>query len=514
MNKYVLRTSLVWAVALACAAGAYFYFARGPHRAASADSSVQPAAVGSAKPQPGASASEESPLAPIELSPQRAQSIGVQTGIVKREEVTGEIRATGVVQIDERLVSYVQVRFSGYIRRVFANATYQRVIKGQPLFTIYSPELVATQNEYLLARQNESLLKNSDVGDVASSAAALTAAAKARLAQWNIPQAELATLDKTGKPVPELTIDSPASGYITQFSALPNLYVQPSTRLYTIADLAHVWVNAQLSQDDAGRIRPGDGAVITVDAYPGRSFRGRVEMILPQVDQATRAVQARLDIANPGLQLKPGMYVNVDLTSNLGRHLIVPASAVLQSGTQAVAFIDRGEGRLVPQDVTLGPRVGDNFIVLTGLKAGQHVVTSANFLIDSDSQLQAAAGSYTPPAPGAGRVAQPTQSQLQLTFTPNPPRKGSNKLLVKLIAPDRKPIEDAQVTVLFFMPSMPAMGMSAKSVSAKLADSGRGSYKGAVGLPSGGTWQVTITAQKSGRTVATKALSVNAAGAM
>ncbi|MGH9608538.1 MAG: efflux RND transporter periplasmic adaptor subunit, partial [Bryobacteraceae bacterium] len=380
MNKYILRTSLVWIAAIACAAGIYFYVARKPHPAI--PTGVQPAAIGSAAPETPVASSGKPPLAPLQLSPQRMQSIGVRVGTVQSKQIHDDIRATGIVQTDERLISYVQVRFSGYIRKVFVNATYQYVKKGEPLFTIYSPKLVATQNEYLLARRDESRLENSAVEDVASGAEALTAAAKARLEQWNIPQTEIDALERTGKPITELTIDSPVSGYVTEFNALPNLFVQPSTRLYTITDLSRVWVNAQIFQNDAGRLRPRDPVEITVDAYPGRTFHGRIESILPQVDEATRTVQVRLEIANPDLDLKPGMYVNADLKTNLGRHLVVPASAILQTGTQAVAFVDRGAGRLLPKQVTLGPRVGDNLIVLSGLKAGQRVVTSANFLVD------------------------------------------------------------------------------------------------------------------------------------
>jgi Cu(I)/Ag(I) efflux system membrane fusion protein/cobalt-zinc-cadmium efflux system membrane fusion protein len=441
------------------------------------------------------------------------QSIGVQVGTVQRKQVHDDIRATGLVQIDQRLISYVQVRFSGYIRKVFVNATYQYVKKGDPLFTIYSPQLVATQNEYLLARRDELRLKSSTVENVASGAEALTAAAKARLEQWNIPQSEIDALERTGKPITELTIDSPASGYITEFHALPNLYVQPSTRLYTIADLSRVWVNAQIFQNDAGRLRPHDPVQITVDAYPGRTFHGRIESILPQVDETTRTVQVRCVIANPDLKLKPGMYVNADLKTNLGRHLVVPASAILQTGTQAVAFLDEGGGRLVPQQVTVGPHVGDDLIVLSGLKAGQRIVTSANFLIDADSQLQAAAGSYRPPPPGAGGTAQPSRAQLQFTTDPSPPHKGSNRFQVKLTEKGA-PIEGAEVTARFFMPAMPAMGMSAMTVNVKLGDSGNGTYQGKGNLPTGGTWQVTVTARKNGQTLATRQLSVNAAGAM
>ncbi|MGH9584336.1 MAG: efflux RND transporter periplasmic adaptor subunit, partial [Bryobacteraceae bacterium] len=451
MKKYIIRTSLVWMAAIACAAGIYIYAMRPPRHTAPAAAEVQPAAVGSAAPNAASATTHTSaPLAPVQLSPQRMQSIGVQVGTVEWKQIRDDIRATGIVQINERLVSYVQVRFSGYVRKVFANATYQYVKKGEPLFTIYSPQLVATQNEYLLAREDEATLGRSAVEGVASGAEALTAAAKARLRQWDIPQAEIAMLEKTGKPISELTIDSPVSGYITERNALPNLYVEPATRLYSIADLSRVWVNAEVFQNDAGRITPNDPAQISVDAYPGQIFRGRIESILPQMDQATRTAQVRIDVANPHLKLKPGMYVNVDLKADLGRHLIVPASAILQSGTQAVAFIDQGGGRLMPQDVTLGPRVQDDVIVLSGLKAGQRIVTSANFLIDSDSQLQAAAGSYMPPPPGAGTVAQPSQrmqTQIQFTTNPNPPRKGSNVFQMKLTGANGAAIEGAEVTV-------------------------------------------------------------------
>src|SRR5437763_9352065 len=183
------------------------------------------------------------------------------------------------------------------------------------------------------------------------------------------------------------------------------MYVQPDSKLYTVADLSSVWVNAQVFQNDIGKIKAGDPAEVTVDSYPGKTFRGRVEQILPQVDMNTRTVRVRLAFSNPGLLLKPGMFVNVVLKTPMGRGLIVPASAVLQSGTKQIVFVDRGKGRLEPVDVELGQRVGESFVVLNGLKQGDGVVTAANFLIDSESQLQAAAGAFAPPPPGAGGTA-------------------------------------------------------------------------------------------------------------
>src|SRR5271170_1501458 len=216
MNKYVVRTSLVWLALLACSAGLYLYRTHRPARHEATSSAAQPLAVGSAPSQPDTadqtpSTQPETPLAPVQLTPERMQSIGVETGTVEWKQITDHIHATGTVDINERQVSYVQVRFSGYVRKVFADATYQFVNKGDPLLTIFSPELIATQNEYLLALQNEHLLSHSSVDGVASGAAALTAAAEARLRQWDIPPTEIARVKETGKPISDLEIASPVS---------------------------------------------------------------------------------------------------------------------------------------------------------------------------------------------------------------------------------------------------------------------------------------------------------------
>ncbi|MHB1935452.1 MAG: efflux RND transporter periplasmic adaptor subunit [Acidobacteriaceae bacterium] len=531
MNKYVVRTSLVWVGIVALAiAGLLFYRshkAATPSKTNSATSSdVQPVAEGpAAAPSKGAApgAAEQpmqTPLTPAQITPQRMQTIGVKVGTVEYKQLSNDIRATGNVDIDERLLAYVQVRFPGYIRKVFANATYLYVRKGEPLFTVYSPDLVATQQEYLLARQNQKILSTSTVDGVAAGAAALSAAAEQRLQQWEVPQSEMARLKETGKPIVDLTINSPVSGYITEYNALPNMYVEPSTRLYTVADLSRVWVYAQVFQDDIGRLKPGDAASITADSYPGQTFFGRINDILPKVDLATRTVRVRLVIANRGLKLKPGMFVNVDLKSPLGRQLTIPASAVIQTGTRQVVFLDQGDGNLDPKEVVLGPRVGDEYVVLKGLKVHQKIVTSANFLIDSESQLQAAAGSFAPPPPGAGNSspmansAPSAEAKIDFTTDPNPPHKGSNIFRVTLTNASGAPVSGAQVAVTFYMPAMAAMGMSAMKTTVTLSDKGNGLYEGQGNLGSGGSWQTTITAQQNGKMLATKLLHVNAEGGM
>jgi RND family efflux transporter MFP subunit len=462
---------------------------------------------------------QETPLAPIQLTPQRMQSIGMVLGKVESKSVNSELRFYGNVQVNERRQAYVQTRFSGWIRKVYADATGNFIGKGQPLFTIYSPDLVTTEQEYLLAKKNQQALQSSSVSGVSGGADSLFAAARQRLDQWEVPKSEIEKLDSTGKVISELTFNSPVSGYITQKNVLPNMYVQPETMMYTIADLSDVWVLAQVFQSDAGKIKPGDPAEVTVDAYPGRVFNGRVDYILPQLDMNTRTLPMRLVFANPGLKLRPGMYVNVRAKLPMGRQLVVPATAAFHSGTKNLLFVYSGDGSIEPREVELGPQVGDELVVTKGIKAEEQIVTSANFLIDSEAQLQAAAGAFVPPPPGAGQAASmnaPAQQQanVELTTDPEPPHKGSNIVRVKLTGQDGKPIPGANVTVTFYMAAMPAMGMAAMKTVINANDKGGGMYEGKGDLGSGSTWQVTIRAQQNGQTIANKQLTVNATGGM
>ena len=466
------------------------------------------------------SPSAETPLSPIQLSPERLQSIGVKFGVVERKDLTDTIRTTGTVAIDERRVSCVQTRISGHIEKVFADATYQYVRKGQPLFTLHSPELITAEREYLLAKQDAQRLSNSTVPGVSDGARSLLESSRERLMQWDIPQQEIARLESTGQVGDALEIDSPVSGYITERNALPNLMVQLDTRLYTVADLSTVWVLAQVFQNDLGRVKVGSVASLTIDSYPGREFRGKVDFIYPDVDLTTRTARARLVFSNPHQTLTPGMFVNVNLEVNLGKQLAIPVSGVLQSGSRQIVFVDRGSGYLEPRQVQLGPQANDEYIVLKGLQAGERIVTSANFLIDSESQLQAAIGSYAPPPPGAGPAAAMNSStvqsadQIEFSTEPATPRKGTNFYRVKVTAPDGSPLTGAQISVRSSMAAMPAMGMAAMNVVTPLAEKGNGVYEGQVTLASGGTWKITITAVKNGAVLATKQLSLQAQGGM
>jgi Cu(I)/Ag(I) efflux system membrane fusion protein/cobalt-zinc-cadmium efflux system membrane fusion protein len=522
MNTTVVRTSLVWLTIFAIVFAILVLHDRNGQSAKAKSGEIVPVAVGPAASTPigrrGVEPTMDAALAPVQLSQEKMQSIGVKTGTVEYEDLSDGVRATGTVDIDERRVSYVQLRFPGYIRQVFTNATYLHVNKGEPLFTVYSPDLVQTQKEYLLAQQNQYVLRGSNVDGVKTGAASLSSAAEDRLRQWNIPESEIEKLEKSGKPTTDVTIHSPTSGYIIERNALPNMYADQSTRLYTIADLSQVWVSAQVFQDDIGRVKSGDDAEVNIDAYPGQIFPGKIESILPQVDTATRTVKVRLEVMNSGMKLKPGMFVNVDLRTNLGRQLVVPASAVFQSGLRQIAFLDHGNGNLEPKEISLGARVGDVFVVNKGLSPHQRIVTSANFLIDSESQLQAASGA---PAAAMQMDASPSSrsapEQLKIDFAtnPDPPHKGAGNLLtVKVTRADGSPVTGAEVSVAFCMPAMPEMGMGAINTPAHLRETGGGVYRGAITLACGGRFQVTLRVKQKEKLIASRQLSVQAEGAM
>jgi RND family efflux transporter MFP subunit len=462
----------------------------------------------------------DSQLAPIRITPERRQLIGLKFATVSRKDVNDRLETTGSIETDERLQGYVQTRFAGWIEQVFANSTYQYVHRGQPLFTIYSPDLVSTENEYLLAIEARKRVKDSLVGDVTTDASSLVDSAAERLKLWGVSPREIARLERERTVRHAVEIDSPMSGYIVERNALPNMYVQPDTRLFSITDLSKVWIYAAVFQDEIGKVHPGDPATVTVDAYPGISFDGRVDFIQPQIDPMTRTAKVRCEFKNIKGQLLPGMFAHVALDLPMGEQTVIPDTAVLRTGSHNVAFIDRGDGYLTPAEIELGPRVGDQFIVLKGLSAGQQIVSSANFLIDSESQLQAAAGAFVPPPPGVGAnagaqaVAAIPQASIEFSSDPSPLVRGHNKAMVTVRDSKGAPIAGAQVTVSFYMAAMPAMGMAAMRAQGTAQDQGNGSYAANIELPSGGTWSLTITASKAGQPIATKQMDISASGSM
>jgi Cu(I)/Ag(I) efflux system membrane fusion protein len=333
--------------------------------------------------------------AEVRLSPERQQLIGVPREPVRRQPLERTLRAPGRVEYDERRVHHIHARTAGWIRKIYANYTGQRVSKHQPLFTFYSPELEATQAEYLLALKAKQALGDNPFADVAAGASALLEAARGRLLLWEFGEDQLRQLEQLGKPLPEVSIYAHSEGFVVEKTALEGMRAEPGADLYTIADLSVVWVHADLYEHELPLVQVGQEALVSLSYYPGQTFRGEVVFIYPYLDTQTRTGKARIEFANPEGKLKPGMFTQVQIQTARGEGLVIPQSAVLDSGVRRLVFVDRGEGRFEPREVELGGRSGEGFEVLAGLSEGEQVITSANFLIDSESQLKAALGSLS-----------------------------------------------------------------------------------------------------------------------
>ena len=335
---------------------------------------------------------DDQPAAPgaVTIAADRQQLMGVRTAVVERRRLTREIHTSGQFVADESRLAHVHVKVSGYIEKVFADFPGQSVRKGQPLFTVYSPDLVATQQEYLIARRGERSMGASEFPSVSQGAQALLASARERLKLWDVSDAQIEKLDRTGEVSRSLTIYSPVSGVIQDRKVFPNTAVNPDTDLYTVADLSRLWVNADIYEYEAPYVRVGQPAEVRLSYFPGKVWQGRVNFIYPQMDAQTRTLKVRIDLPNPGLQLKPQMFADVTVKVDYGDNVVVPEEAVLDSGREQTVFVSAGEGRFVPRKVTAGAHVDGKVVILSGLKAGETVVSSGNFLVDSESQLRSA----------------------------------------------------------------------------------------------------------------------------
>jgi Cu(I)/Ag(I) efflux system membrane fusion protein len=335
---------------------------------------------------------ESMPPGAINISPEKQQLIGVKYGEVHVMPLSRTIRAVGIVSYDETKIARIHTRVDGWIEQVMADFTGDVVKKGQPLLSIYSPELLATQQEFLLARKAQGDLADSPIKEATAGAEALYAAARKRLELWDVTDEQIQEILRRNAPIKTMTVFSPVSGYVLTRNAFPRQRVTSDTELYTIADLSTVWVLAEVYEYEAQAVQLGQSVRITLPSFPGQSLWGKVSYILPKVDATARTIKVRIELPNPGLRLKPDMYANAELAVDYGRRLAVPAEAVLDAGLAKTVFVDRGNGYLEPRQVELGEKVGDDYIVLGGLKQGERVVTSGNFLVDSESRLKSAAG--------------------------------------------------------------------------------------------------------------------------
>ena len=392
---------LMWAVLLLAALSAGAAFGQTQH----------PAGHGASPAQPGKKADDFDELkgltmesvqkegkvqeiAPgtVQISPERQQLIGVRLGTVEKRPLQKVIRTVGRIDYDEKRIGIVSPKISGWIEELYVDFTGQFVRKGEPLLTIYSPELVSTQEEYLLALKAKQDWSKSPFSEVAEGGTLLAESARRRLKLWDISDAQIKALEESREPQKTLTLYSPFTGHVLEKMVNKGRFVDAGMALYKIADLSVVWLIADIYESELPAIRVGQQAAIQMSYYPGETFTGKAIYIYPYMDAQTRTAKVRYEFANPHGKLKPEMFANVEITVRLGDKLAVPEGAVIDTGVRKVVIVDRGSGYFEPREVRLGARAGDVFEVLEGLKAGERVVTSANFLIDSESKLKEAIG--------------------------------------------------------------------------------------------------------------------------
>lgn len=470
----------------------------------------RPVAVATSGHDGHAAQSEEqqgTPRSDVALDTRRQQLIGVRTVRVERGSIAPEIRAAGTVAYDETRQVEVNTRVDGWIRDLYADYTGRSVNQGDPLFTLYSPDLVAEQNEYLLALRGAATVPRGDANSLAEYSDRLAAASRERLLRLEMTPAEIDQIGRMGRAAETVTFRSPANGVIVEKTALRGMRVMAGQMLYRIADLSNVWVEAEVYETDLSAVRVGARAAISLQAYPDRTFGGRVTYIYPSVTQETRTVRVRLSLPNPGGLLKPNMLATVTLQAPQSNALLVPADAVVDTGTQQIVFLAEGDGRFSPREVRIGRRAHAKTEVLSGVKEGDEVAASATFFLDSESQLRGALQNYQP-APAASADAAAPSIDVTFRTDPDPPHTGDNTFLVTVKDDKGQGIVDADVQVVLFMPAMPSMNMPAMKSETKLLAAGGGLYRGTGQVMTPGRWDVTVNVSRGGKQLGARQFAV------
>jgi multidrug efflux pump subunit AcrA (membrane-fusion protein) len=457
---------------------------------------------------PGAPASGI-PRGDVVIDPRRQQLIGIRTEPVTRGPLAQSVRAVGLVRPDETRQAEINTKVDGWIRDLYADYTGKAIRSGERLFTLYSPALLTTESEYLLARRGHSQAEHAEVGSVREYSERLLKAAQDRLLLWDLTTDDIRAIEDRGEATGIVTFRSPIDGVIVEKTAIKGMRVMAGQTLFRLADLSTVWVEADVYERDVASVRVGQAATVRLDAYPGEPFSGRTTYLYPIVDEATRTARVRVQLPNRNGRLKPGMYATVELQSSTESGLSIPANALLDSGTEQLVFVPEGNGYFRPRRVKAGRRVGDRVEIADGLTEGEMVATSATFFLDSESQLRAGLQNYEPSAPAPGPSAAPA-SALDIAFRAlvDPPKTGENPFEVVLKDSTGNPVTDADVSVRFFMPAMPTMNMPAMQNSAALLHSGNGTYRGTGQVLMGGNWEVTVTATRAGKEIGSRKLSM------
>ena len=454
------------------------------------------------------------PLASIQLTEDEQRSIGLQTAVVARRAISRELLVAARVEEPETQLANISARIGGRIDKLHVDFTGQPVRRGQPMAEIYSPDVLTSAEEYRLAIENRKRLGSGAESQAVSGADELVAASRRRLELWGLTPQQIDTIASSDKPQIDLTIYSPASGIVTERKVTRGQYINAGDVLYTVTDLSTVWVKADVYETDFSQVRVGQGVEITSESFPGAKLRGRIGFLEPMVNPQTRTTTARIQVANPGMRLRPGMFVQARFGATPGEQsLAVPRSAVVDTGTRKLVYVAKGSGVFEAHEVQLGPGGNEYYPVLAGLREGERIVSQGNFLLDSQTRIT---GGMSGMFGGSKEFnAQQTTSetaQWKVSFRSDPPTpKGGSEasLHVSVQDADGKPVKDAQVQVTLFMPAMPAMGMAEMREATTLNLQGS-EYTGAVKVPTFGTWTVTVEVRRGGQVLTSYRTSLTA----
>jgi RND family efflux transporter MFP subunit len=437
--------------------------------------------------------------APVSIDARRQQLIGVRTARVERRRAAVDVRANGTVAFDETKETEISSKVDGWVRDLKANYTGMSVRKGDPLFTLYSPELLATENEFIVALRGQQQAQQSTLPEARDHAERLIQAVRERLMFWDVSVAEIREMERRGRALGVTTFVSPASGVIVEKGVVEGSRIAAGQRLFKLADLSSVWVEADVYERDLAAVRVGQAASVTLEAYPGEEFHGRVSYLYPSMAEQTRTLRVRLQFDNARGRLRPGMYGSVAMTGSASAALVVPADSVVDSGTQQIVFVTHGDGYFDPRPVKTGRRLADGIEIVEGLAEGEMVAAGATFFLDSESQMRAALQGYE--APGAPPTHGAAEAGLDLTFhtRPDPPRTGEAIFEVTVKDAAGQPVTDAAVSATLFMPAMPSMNHPAMRSESTLTHAGSGTYRGSGQITMSGRWDVTVTATRAGR---------------
>jgi RND family efflux transporter MFP subunit len=453
------------------------------------------------------------PGATLELTPAEITAAGVQVAEVRTAALKTNIDSFGRVEQPEAQLAAVSARIGGRVDKLYVQYTGESVRRGQPVADVYSPEVATAIEDYRLAEENRNQLRQSDDGNARAQADALVTASQRKLELWGISEKQIEAPEVSG--IPHVTLYASASGSVVERKVTQGQYVNAGDTLFTVADLSQVWIKADVYEDQLPQIRRGQAVEITSEAVPNRTLHGHVDFIEPQANPQTRTVPVHVHVANPGMRLLPGMFVSASFISTAPiQSIVVPRSAVLDTGTRKIVYLARPNGVFEAREVAVGAPSDDLLPVTSGLALGDKVVLSGNFLIDSQTHLSSGmSGMYggskefaaNSPTPASAGSADANAVKLDFRSDNTPLKAGADNLFhVTLTGADGKPIADAQVKVTLTMPAMPSMSMPEMNSSFDLPwSAAQHAYIGKGQPPTSGSWNVSVEGRKNNAVIAT-----------